>query len=205
MDELRAFVFGITIAIAIGPIAILILQNGLNYGLGPATRSAFGAAVADLAYGIVAFSVRAAIAAALLPHHRSISLSAGAILVVLGAWLTWKAARGVLTANNGTTDTPRSAQPYGFLATFALTAMNPLTVLLYLGFAGQVKFERNWVDAIYFPLFIFAGSLLVQLGLAVGGTLLGRSLAASPWVARLNVASGIGIGGFGIYGVINTW
>jgi len=205
MDELRAFVFGITIAIAIGPIAILILQNGLNNGLGPATRSAFGAAGADLVYGIVAFSVGAAIAATLLPHHRSISLGASAILIVLGAWLAWKAVRGVLTANNRAADTPRSAQPYGFLATFVLTAMNPLTVLLYLGFAGQVKFERNWVDAIYFPLFIFAGSLLVQLALAVGGTLLGRSLAASPWVARLNIASGIGIGGFGIYGAVNAW
>ena len=205
MDELRAFVFGITIAIAIGPIALLILQNGLNYGLGPATRSAFGAAVADLAYGIVAFSVGAAIAAALLRHHRSISLSAGVILVALGAWLAWKAAHGALMANNRAADTTHSVQPYGFFATFALTAMNPLTILLYLGFAGQVKFERNWGDAIYFPLFIFAGSLLVQLVLAVGGTLLGRSLAASPWIGRLNIASGIGIGGFGIYGVINTW
>ena len=205
MDELRAFAFGITIAIAIGPIAILILQNGLNYGLGPATRSAFGAAAADLVYGIVAFSAGAAIATALLPHHGSISLGASAILIVLGTWLAWKAARGVLTAGAATTDTARTAQPYGFLATFVLTAMNPLTVLLYLGFAGQVKFERNWVDAIYFPLFIFAGSLLVQLGLAVGGTLLGRSLAASPWIARLNIASGVGIGGFGIYGVINAW
>jgi len=204
MDELRAFLFGITIAIAIGPIAILILQNGLNHGVGPATRSAFGAASADLIYGIVAFSVGAAVAAALLPHHRSISLGASAILITLGAWLAWRASRGVLTANALATDAPRSTQPYGFLATFALTAMNPLTVLLYLGFAGQVKFERSWVDAIYFPLFIFSGSLLSQLGLAVVGTLLGRSLAASPWIARLNIASGIGIGAFGIYGIINA-
>jgi threonine/homoserine/homoserine lactone efflux protein len=205
MDELRAFVFGVTIAIAIGPIAILILQNGLNYGLGAATRSAFGAAGADLVYAIVAFSVGAAIATALLPHHRSISLGASAILIVLGAWLASKAARGVRTANTTATDIPRSTQPYGFLATFVLTAMNPLTVLIFLGFAGQAKFERSWVDAIYFPLFIFAGSLLVQLCLAVGGTLLGRSLAASPWIARLNIASGIGIGGFGIYGAVNAW
>ncbi|MDH3375523.1 MAG: LysE family transporter [Gammaproteobacteria bacterium] len=205
MDELRAFAFGITIAIAIGPIAILILQNGLNHGLRPATRSAFGAAGADLAYGVVAFSVGAAIAAALLLHHRSINLGASAILIVLGTWHASKAARGVFRPNATATDSVRSAHPYGFIATFALTTINPLTILVFLGFAGQMKFERNWVDAIYFPLFIFAGSLLVQLGLAIGGTLLGRSLTTSHWIARLNVASGIGIAGFGIHGVINVW
>lgn len=33
MDELRAFLFGATVAAAIGPIALLIIHNGMRHGL----------------------------------------------------------------------------------------------------------------------------------------------------------------------------
>ena len=35
MDELRALLFGATIAAAIGPIALLVIHNGMRYGSRP--------------------------------------------------------------------------------------------------------------------------------------------------------------------------
>ena len=47
MDELRALLFGATVAAAIGPIALLIIHNGMRYGLAAALASAAGVAAAD--------------------------------------------------------------------------------------------------------------------------------------------------------------
>ena len=44
MDAMHAFVFGFSLAIAIGPIALLIVHNGVNHGLRMAVLAALGAA-----------------------------------------------------------------------------------------------------------------------------------------------------------------
>ena len=65
MNALHAFLFGVSLAIAIGPIALLIIHNGLNHGVSLAVRSGLGAATADLLYSIVAFIIGARVLEAL--------------------------------------------------------------------------------------------------------------------------------------------
>jgi threonine/homoserine/homoserine lactone efflux protein len=52
----EAFLFGFTLAIAVGPIAILIFNQTINCGLKTGIFSALGAASADLTYAILTFS-----------------------------------------------------------------------------------------------------------------------------------------------------
>jgi len=53
MPYIQTFIFGITLAISIGPIAILILNRSMNCGLKNGVLSGLGAATADLTYALV--------------------------------------------------------------------------------------------------------------------------------------------------------
>ncbi len=57
-DELaKSFLFGVTMASAVGPIALLILSHGLRDGFKPAAAAGLGAALADLTYASIAFAL----------------------------------------------------------------------------------------------------------------------------------------------------
>ena len=196
MDELRAFLFGATIAAAIGPIALLVIHNGMRHGLRAALASAAGVASADFLYAVFAFAAGSGLAALLERERRAFALIAGALLVAVGMWL----AVGALRAPGG--GGGRDAAPRtGFGTTFLLTLSNPLTVVLFAAFSGQLALSANLPGALYFAAFIFAGSLPVQACYALFGAGV-RRLAPDPRVMRaLNLASGAGVALFGLYGI----
>ena len=196
MDELRALFFGATIAAAIGPIALLIIHNGTRHGLAAALASAAGVAAADFVYALVAFAAGSGLATLLEREQRVFALAASAGLIGIGVWLAQGALRPP-AASAPAADARRT----GFAGTFLLTLANPLTIVLFAGFSGQLALSARWTDALYFAAFIFAGSLPVQACYALFGALLHR-LAPDPRVVRaLNAASGAGIALFGAYGL----
>jgi len=199
MDELRAFLFGATIAAAIGPIALLVIHNGARYGAGPALASAAGVATADFVYALVAFAAGSGLAALLEREQRVFAFAASAILIGIGAWL----ALGALRPPAGSARAA-GARRVGFAGTFLLTLANPLTIVLFAGFSGQLALAGSWTGALYFAAIVFAGSLPVQACYALFGALLHR-LAPGPRLMRaFNLASSAGIAAFGIYGVIRA-
>jgi threonine/homoserine/homoserine lactone efflux protein len=200
MSALHAFLFGITLAIAIGPIALLIINNGLNHGLAVAVRSGFGAATADLLYSIVAFLVGARVVAALSGHEKAIHVVSGGALIGVGVWLAVKVLRGPEPAKEGGTDTGRG--PKGFWVTFVLTVANPLTLAIFLGFAGQLSLDGDNRLAILLSLCVFLGSLVVQMALALLGASLGKWITDPRSIRVLNFISAIAIAAFGLYGVL---
>jgi threonine/homoserine/homoserine lactone efflux protein len=200
MNALHAFLFGITLAIAIGPIALLIINNGLNHGLLVAVRSGFGAATADLLYSIVAFLVGARVVAALSGHEKAIHVVSGGALIAVGAWLALKLVREPGAVTQERTDTERG--PKGFWVTFLLTVANPLTLAIFLGFAGQLSLGGDNRAAILLSLCVFLGSLLVQMALALLGASLGKWITDPRSIRVLNFTSAIVIAAFGLYGVL---
>ena len=196
MDELRALFFGATVAAAIGPIALLIIHNGMRHGLRAALASATGVATADFVYALAAFAAGSQLAALLEREQRTFALAASAALVGLGLWL----AQGALRPQTAPAERTH-ARRIGFRGTFLLTLANPLTIVLFTGFSGQLALWAHRADALYFAAFIFAGSLPVQACYALFGAAAGR-LAPDPRVVRaLNTASGAGIALFGVYGL----
>jgi len=199
MDELRALFFGATIAAAIGPIALLIIHNGMRYGLAAALASAAGVAAADFVYAVVAFTTGSQLAGLLAREERIFAVAAAAALVGLGLWL----AQGALRPQ-GAPAGRAHARRIGFRGTFLLTLANPLTIALFAGFSGQLALWVGWTGALYFAAFIFAGSLPVQACYALFGAAAGR-LAPDPRTMRaLNLASSLGIIAFGTYGLIRA-
>jgi threonine/homoserine/homoserine lactone efflux protein len=200
MNALHAFAFGFAIAIAIGPIALLIVQNGINHGLQVAVRSALGAASGDWVYALLAFSVGSEIIRALAPHAPIIRTISAFLLIAIGAWLAWKGVHS-RPADSAPSERAR-ATVAGFWITLGLTLSNPLTLAIFLGFAGQLSPGGDNYSVAFYSLCVFLGSLVVQLALALLGASIGKWLANTRVIAMLNFASGSAIVAFGVRGLL---
>jgi threonine/homoserine/homoserine lactone efflux protein len=192
---LEAFLFGLTIAAAVGPIAILVMNFGLRLGPWAGLRSGAGAALADFLYAVAALAVGAAVAAAVGPYRRAFEVVAALALIGFAAWMAW----GVL--RKGEPSEARATTIRPFLTTFALTMVNPLTVILFLGFTGRMPAGTSLPTQAAVAVMLALGSLIVQSAFALGGAGLGRVLTDPRWIARLNLASAAGIAAFGLYGL----
>ncbi len=145
MASLTALLFGATVAIAIGPIALLIANVSASAGLGAGVRSAFGAAVGDFTFAVVAFLAGSFATSALIAHRHFISILGSLVLLAFGIWLAMRALRG--------TGQVRHALPEGVLTrplqtTYVLTLANPLTILAFVGFAPLFNLFRSPAFAI---------------------------------------------------------
>jgi threonine/homoserine/homoserine lactone efflux protein len=201
MNALHAFLFGISLAIAIGPIALLIIQNGLNHGINVAVRSGFGAATADLLYSIVAFIIGARVVSALSAHDRVIHIVSGAALIGVGAWLATRAVSPVRRSDEAQTHADRDRA--GFWVTLLLTLANPLTLAIFLGFAGQLSLGGDSRTAVFLSFCVFLGSLLVQMMFALLGASLGKWVTDRRAIGVLNFASAMAIIAFGVRGLLS--
>ena len=194
----KAFVFGVTIAATIGPIALLIINVSAVDGLARGIRASLGAAVADLAFATTAFAGGYAITSVLEAYRVELRVIASGILVILGLWMAAQAWR--LRSPGGPSNKRWLRAP--FLQTFALTIVNPLGVIAFMSLAVQVPVVSSLAVMALLCGCVFAGSLLVQLGLAVGGSLLARLTQRGGWLRALNLASGLGVAAFGVVGLV---
>ena len=197
MEALRAFFFGLTVAAPIGPIAVLLIRTGLNHRYSAALAGALGVALADFSYAVVALSANSGLAVALQSHQRTIQLAASALLLVLGLWLAAEAMRKTdpLPGADGAGPAP------GLVRLYLLTLANPLTILLFIGFSGQVAPSGGIEGIATGALFLFLGSLIVQASYATLGALLQRWLTSAGWVRAFNTSSGLAVAAFGVYGL----
>ena len=198
MEALRAFLFGITVAAPIGPIAVLLVRTGLNQRYSAALAGALGVALADFTYALVALSAGSGLGVVLQTHQREIQLAASALLIVLGLWLAAGAMRKA-DLLPGADDT--GGQAPGLLRLYLLTLANPLTILLFIGFSGQMTVAGGVAGIAAGALFLFLGSLIVQASYATLGALLQRWLTSPRLVRAFNTASGLGVAAFGVYGL----
>ena len=198
MEALRAFLFGITVAAPIGPIAVLLVRTGLNHRYSAALAGALGVALADFTYALIALSAGSGLAVVLQTHQREIQLAASALLIALGLYLAAGALRKV-DPLAGADDA--AGQAPGLLRLYLLTLANPLTILLFIGFSGQMAVAAGLAGIAAGALFLFLGSLIVQVSYATLGALLQRWLTSTRLVRAFNTTSGLGIAAFGVYGL----
>ena len=202
MIFLRAVAFGVTLAIAIGPIALLIIRYAATEGFTAGLASACGAALADFTYAIVALSVGMVIAPVLNTYSAQIHSIAAIMLIVFGGWLAWSAIRPIPPNAYVTKPLTRGQQRRTpFFTTYALTMANPLTVIAFLAFIGQLQSDASTAIRATAAMGLFLGSLSVQVALASGGAVLGRLATGRRSIQVLNVVSGTGIALFGMVGL----
>ncbi len=197
----KAFVFGATIAAAIGPIALLIINVSATDGLARGVRASLGAAVADLLFATVAFAGGYAVVSVLEGHRTELSAVASGVLVAFGVWM---ASRALRYGGAERESRPRWLSA-PFFQTLGLTLMNPLGIVIFMGLAVQLPSAASPASIALLSSSVFAGSLVVQLALAVGGALIARLTEHTGWLRALNLASGIGVATFGAVGLLPLW
>jgi arginine exporter protein ArgO len=170
---LAGVIAGLGVAMPLGAIGVLLVQEGIMRGWRPAAAGASGVALVDLGYATAAVLAGALVSEAMAGHERPVRLVGAAVLLLL-------AARGLLVLRRPAADlgevlaVPSSHVLGRFVA---LTAINPMTavyfVVLTAGLGDRVSGAERGAA---FVLGVFAASLTWQLVLAAAGSLAGRRL-----------------------------
>jgi threonine/homoserine/homoserine lactone efflux protein len=183
---LRSLIIGFTIAMAVGPITLLVVRRTIDHGLRYGFVSGLGVASADATYGGIAAFGLTAITSILVSAHAVLGLVGGAVIVLIGL-------RTMATRPSGPADGGgRPGLPGAFVSIYALTMTNPLTIVLYAGvFAAIGLGGGGFVDAAVVTAAVLVGSTLWWVVLtSVVAWLRGRvSTTALLWVNRVSGAA----------------
>ncbi|UCL85088.1 LysE family translocator [Pseudomonas sp. HS-18] len=196
-SALKAFLFGITLSIAVGPIALIIIRNGIQHGRVVAIKSAFGAAIGDLFFSVIAFASASLVVGFLSSHQRFLSAASALILILFGLHM-------ICGEFKAKTDSGVPSKNIGFTATFILTISNPLTILAISAFATQVD-GRTIASLVISCLCLFSGSLFIQCLYALGGTTLKPFITNNSHLRILGFFSGLGVTIFGLVEAAFLW
>jgi len=205
-------VAGLAVAVPLGAIGVLLLQEGLLHGRSIAVGGAVGVAAVDLSYAALAVTAGTGVAAALHGRETVVRWVAGAVLAAV-------ALRGLSRLRRPTRSGPEGGQdgvlpaapddgpagPAGavvrggvegrrpavrsFWRFVGLTAVNPLTAVYFVSLAAGLGDRLGgWGGAALFVLGVGVGSLAWQLVLAVAGATAGRALGG--WGRTWTAATG---------------
>jgi threonine/homoserine/homoserine lactone efflux protein len=175
---------GFSIAAPLGPIGALVLRQSLTRGAGAGLASGFGAASADLIFGLLAVAgVRLAAG-----YARPLTW-AGALFLLYLAWRSWRETPAAGAASGNGSLLRATA------VTFVLTLSNPMTIV---AFAAMVAAAGGARPA-HFVLGVFLGSMLWWTALSLSaGSLKG-------WLAKrgalLNRVAAVTLASFALWAV----
>lgn len=181
------FLFGLMIALSVGPVAWMIANYGMRAGTATGVRAAIGVAAADGCHAVVAFTIGAMLAST-LAAHLSLFRSVGAgVLLAMGMRMLWQALRDRRRTLEGDTPPPGD---------------RPLTILLFYGYAtAAAGAHRHWLTG---AACVFAGSLAGQLVFAFGGSAIGRFVKSPGWLAASHVVAALVVLGYGVAGLMRV-
>ncbi len=191
----KAFLFGVIVAGAIGPIALLIFGTGARQGPAAGAFAGLGAALADFLYALAAFSAGALLLPYLDDHAQALRVVSALFLAGLGAWMLASQLRA------GEAPVAPAPAARSFLPTFLLTIVNPMTFVMFAGVVPQLPVAGSLERAAGLALALAAGSAAVNVAIGGLGAALGRALPSERWRRAVTAAAAAGILAFGIYGI----
>ena len=194
---IRSLVIGFTIAMAVGPITLLVVRRTIEHGGVYGLVSGFGVAAADATYGGIAAFGLTAVTALLLSAQTVLGILGGVIIVLIG--LRTMGAKPVGPA----ADTARPGLASAFASIYALTMTNPLTIVLYAGVFAAIGLGSGggFADAAVVTVAVLLGSGLWWVVLcSVVAWVRGR--VSSNVLMWLNRVSGAALVVFGALAVI---
>lgn len=204
VDLLQALVTGLLaglgVALPLGAVGVLLLQEGVTRGRRAAVLGATGIAVVDLVYAVAAVLAGGAVTAVLAGRQDEVRLVSGLVLVVLALAGLAGTARDRSRRRGGAEPPPPRVRAGGSFWRFvALTALNPLTAVYFTALAAGLGdgLAAPSVGA-GFVVGVFVGSLAWQVVLALVGSGLGTRLTprARTWtsVAGYGLVLALGVG-----------
>jgi threonine/homoserine/homoserine lactone efflux protein len=161
---------GLGVALPLGAVGVLIVQEGISGGWRPASAAATGVALVDGAYAVVAVAAGAAVTAALTGLERTVQLVGAAVLLAV-------AVRGLLALRTPPERGPAAPNARVLRRFVALTAVNPMTAVYFVVLtAGLGDVVAGPASRAAFALGVLLASLAWQLTLAGAASLAGARL-----------------------------
>jgi len=190
----KGFVIGFSLALPVGPIALLCIRRTLARGPASGVASGMGAATADGIYGLIACFGITFISNFLFSHHIVLRLIGGCILCYLGIRIFLSIPR----------EDPTSGEENGlvhdYVSALLLTFTNPMTVVAFAAIfaaAGVGDTNGNYLGAAVLVAGVVLGSALWWLVLS--GAVSWFHGKVNVGVLRfVNRVSGTLIAGFGL-------
>lgn len=183
---LAGAIAGAAVAIPLGAIGVLLVQEAISTGWRTASAGAFGVGLVDTLYAAVAVLAGASVTRVLDGHQPVVHLVGAALLTAVAV----KGLIGVRRALNEAMLQPVVVRmpPLRVAARFVtLTAVNPLTAIYFVALAaGSPGAVGGPERAAAFVAGVFVASLTWQLLLVAIGSLAGARLGT-----RARVASGL--------------
>ncbi|MDO8648764.1 MAG: LysE family transporter [Candidatus Peregrinibacteria bacterium] len=198
MELQKAFLFGITVAIAVGPIALLIVHRSVNSGFRSGALTGGGVAFANFLYGIVGFSMGSSLLSLIQQYAIYFRVLSSFLLLLIAMVLSIHA---LLDFRRRAVKDVRAPSRNAFLSGCLLTLSNPLSLAIYLGFIGQITIRHPYEILIVAGVCAL-GDLVVELAIAGTASLLKRLFTHPKTILMLNIASAAGIAYFGLSGVL---
>jgi threonine/homoserine/homoserine lactone efflux protein len=185
---------GFGIAMPVGPVAVMVLREGMVNGRRSGLAAGAGVATVDLAYCGLAVGAGAVLEPVIRLLGPWPGYVGGAVLILLAAWQLRPQRQA------GTPGQPAlPARGAVFVRFVAMTAVNPATLLYFFALAGALPSGMGWA----FVLGAAAASLGWQSGLALVGSTLGA--AVSPrLVTVLGYVSAALVLGLGVALIVST-
>jgi threonine/homoserine/homoserine lactone efflux protein len=192
----KGLVIGFSLAIPVGPIALVCIRRTLARGLLSGLFSGLGVAAADAIYGAAAGFGVTFLANFLIRHDVVLRLIGGVFLCYLGV----RTFRSVPPSN------PENHDEIGLMRDFVsamfLTLTNPITMFAFAAvFAAAGVGERDgnyYLSTFVLVLGVALGSTLWWL-LLTGGVSLLHGKITTGGLRVINMVSGTAIGAFGTF------
>jgi threonine/homoserine/homoserine lactone efflux protein len=190
----KGLVIGFSLALPVGPIALLCVRRTLARGPASGVASGMGAATADGVYGLIAVFGITFISNFLFNHHIILRLIGGGILCYLGIRIFLSMPRENPTSGD------ENGLVHDYVSALLLTFTNPMTVVAFAAIfaaAGVGETHGNYLGAAVLVAGVVLGSALWWLVLSGAvswfhGRVNGRVLRF------VNRVSGTLIAGFGL-------
>ncbi len=190
---IQGMIIGLTLAVPVGPIALMCIQRAVTDGRLHGIVSGMGVATADSFYAAVTFFGLTVISGLIIANQFSLRLAAGLVLIFVGIRIFLSKPAPI------SAKTEHETYLKDYLSMVAIAIANPLTLIFFIailpGF-GVVFHENTVLTASEFVGGVFLGSTLWWIILcgAIGSV---RSLISADHLKLINRISGAMIVCFG--------
>lgn len=164
-------VAGFALAVPLGAIGVLLIQEGASRGWARGVPAAIAVATVDMLYCVAAVSAGLALAPLIASWSPWPRIIGGTALIALAAWNLIRARRSN-TAREDTAEPRAAPGSHRYALFFALTAINPATLVYFAAIVtGLSTVSTSLAIAAVFVLGVTLASLSWQLLLVFVGAI----------------------------------